>query len=167
MTSDNVIIPLDFGPDAQAPDQYQRRTCQDENRETVVTTPIYQVKAEFFKTLGHPARIRVLEVLRDGERTVSDLVPAVGIEASHLSQQLAVLRRANLVQARKEGTSVLYSVGNPMIFELLDVARRILTSSLDETRALLTELELSESSPHSSKVKVGTERKNRGKASHR
>ena len=69
----------------------------------VVTTPIYQVKAEFFKTLGHPARIRVLEVLREGERTVSDLAPAVGIEASHLSQQLAVLRRANLVQARKEG----------------------------------------------------------------
>ena len=73
--------------------------------------------------------------------------PAVGIEASHLSQQLAVLRRANLVQTRKEGTSVLYSVGNPMIFELLDVARRILTSSLDETRALLAELELPESQP--------------------
>jgi len=110
-----------------------------------VTTPIYQVKAEFFRTLAHPARIRVLEVLRDGELSVSELVPAVGIEASHLSQQLAVLRRANLVQTRKEGTSVLYSVGNPMIFELLDVARRILTSSLDATRALLAELELPES----------------------
>ncbi len=108
------------------------------------TTPIYQVKAEFFKTLGHPARIRVLEVLREGERSVSDLVPAVGIEASHLSQQLAVLRRANLVQTRKAGTSVLYSVGNPQVFELLDVARRILTSSLIDTRALLSELETSE-----------------------
>jgi DNA-binding transcriptional ArsR family regulator len=118
-----------------------------ENRENAVTTPIYQVKAEFFKTLGHPARIRVLEVLRDGERTVSELVPEVGIEASHLSQQLGVLRRANLVQTRKEGNSVWYSVGNPMIFELLDVARRILTSSLDETRALLAELELPEPSP--------------------
>jgi len=107
----------------------------------VSTTPIYQVKAEFFKTLGHPARIRVLEVLRDGERSVGELVPAVGIEASHLSQQLAVLRRANLVQTRREGTSVLYSVGDPMIFELLDVARQILTSSLDNTRALLAELE--------------------------
>jgi DNA-binding transcriptional ArsR family regulator len=112
-----------------------------------VTTPIYKVKAEFFKTLGHPARIRVLEVLREGERTVSELVPAVGIEASHLSQQLGVLRRANLVQARKEGTSVLYSVGNRMIFELLDVARQILTSSLDETRALLAELESPEPEP--------------------
>jgi ArsR family transcriptional regulator len=110
----------------------------------MTTTPIYKVKAEFFKTLGHPARIRVLEVLREGERSVSDLVPAVGIEASHLSQQLAVLRRANLVQTRKEGTSVLYSVGNPQVFELLDVARKILTSSLIDTRALLSELETSE-----------------------
>jgi len=107
----------------------------------MTTTPIYKVKAEFFKTLGHPARIRVLEVLREGELSVSDLVPAVGLEASHLSQQLAVLRRANLVETRKEGTSVLYSVANPMIFELLDVARRILTSSLVDTRALLAELE--------------------------
>ncbi|MHB8439007.1 MAG: ArsR/SmtB family transcription factor [Acidimicrobiales bacterium] len=107
-----------------------------------MTTPIHQVKAEFFKTLAHPARIRVLEVLRGGERTVNELAVAVGIEASHLSQQLAVLRRANLVQARKEGTSVLYSVANSTIFELLDVARQILTSSLDETRALLAELEL-------------------------
>jgi ArsR family transcriptional regulator len=110
----------------------------------MTTTPIYKVKAEFFKTLGHPARIRVLEVLREGERSVSDLVPAVGIEASHLSQQLAVLRRANLVQTRREGTSVLYSVGNPKVFELLDVARQILTSSLIDTRALLSELEAPE-----------------------
>lgn len=107
----------------------------------MTNAPIYKIKAEFFKTLGHPARIRVLEVLREGERSVSDLVPEVGLEASHLSQQLAVLRRANLVQTRKEGTSVVYSVGNPMIFELLDVARRILTSSLVDTRALLEELE--------------------------
>ncbi len=104
-------------------------------------TPIYQVKADFFKTLGHPARIRVLEVLREGERTVSELLPEIGIEASHLSQQLAVLRRAGLVQARKEGTNVVYSVADPAIYELLDAARRILTTSLSETRALLAELE--------------------------
>jgi len=107
----------------------------------MTNTPIYQLKAEFFKTLGHPARIRVLEVLRKGERSVSDLVPVVGLEASHLSQQLGVLRRANLVQTRKEGTSVMYSVANSMVFELLDVARHILTSSLSDTRALLEELE--------------------------
>lgn len=110
----------------------------------MTTAPIYRVKAELFKTLGHPARIRVLEVLREGEHSVGELVPIVGIEASHLSQQLAVLRRANLVQSRKEGTSVLYSVGDPEVFKLLDVARRILTSSLVNTRALLEELERSD-----------------------
>jgi ArsR family transcriptional regulator len=106
----------------------------------VPPTPIYQVKAEFFKTLAHPARIRVLEILRDGDRAVSELIPEVGIESSHLSQQLGIMRRANLVQSRKEGAIVVYSVTNPMIFELLDVARRILTSSLIKTRDLLTEL---------------------------
>lgn len=103
--------------------------------------PIYQVKAEFFKTLAHPARIRVLEVLRDGDRPVSELIPEVGIESSHLSQQLGIMRRANLVQSRKEGATVVYTVSNPMIFELLDVAKRILTTSLAETRDLLAELE--------------------------
>jgi len=107
----------------------------------VMTAPIYQVKADFFKTLGHPARIRILEVLREGERSVSALIPAVGIESSHLSQQLGILRRANVVQARKVGAGVVYSVGNPMLFELLDVAKAILTSSLVETRDLLAELE--------------------------
>ena len=106
-----------------------------------MTRPIYQVKAEFFKTLGHPARIRILEVLREGERPVNELIPEVGIEPSHLSQQLAVLRRANLVRSRKVGSSVLYSVSEPRVFELLEVAKSILTSSLTETRELLEELE--------------------------
>ena len=103
--------------------------------------PIYQVKADFFKTLAHPARIRVLELLRDGERSVGELIPEVGLEASHLSQQLGVLRRANVLQARKEGSTVLYSVIDPRIFELLEVARAILTSTLAESRQLLAELE--------------------------
>lgn len=106
-----------------------------------MTRPIYQVKADFFKTLGHPARIRVLELLRDGERSVSQLIPEVGIEASHLSQQLGVLRRANLLQSRKEGSTVLYSVTDPRIFELLEVAKAILTGTLAESRQLLAELE--------------------------
>src|SRR4051794_16360732 len=109
-----------------------------------VTRPIYQVKAEFFKTLGHPARIRILEVLRDGERPVNELISEVGIEASHLSQQLAVLRRANLVRSRKIGSSVLYSVTDPRVFQLMELAKTILTSSLTETRALLEELETME-----------------------
>ena len=114
---------------------------------TPMTTPIYQVKAEFFKTLGHPARIRVLEVLRDGERPVSELIPEVGIEASHLSQQLGVMRRANIIQVRKVGANVYYSVSEPMLFELLDVAKRIITSSLTETQELLEQMQSSDTRP--------------------
>jgi len=102
--------------------------------------PIYRVKADFFKALGHPARIRILEVLRDGERQVAGLIPEVGIEPSHLSQQLGVMRRANLIQARKSGSNVYYSVGDPSIFELLEVAKRIITSSLADTQELLAQL---------------------------
>lgn len=110
-----------------------------------MTKPIYRVKAEFFKVLAHPARIRILEVLREGERSVGDLVPEVGIESSHLSQQLGIMRRANLVQSRKEGSTVIYSVSNAQLFDLLDVARSIITSSLTESQDLLDELRAEDS----------------------
>jgi ArsR family transcriptional regulator len=106
-----------------------------------MTAPIYQVKADFFRTLGHPARIRVLEVLQAGERQVSELIPEVGIEASHLSQQLGVMRRAGIIQSRKVGSNVYYSVGDPKLFELLEVAKRIITSSLAESQVLLEQME--------------------------
>ena len=84
-----------------------------------MSTPLYQLKAEFFKTLGHPARIRVLELLSEREHAVAEMLPEVGIEPAHLSQQLAVLRRANLVVTRKEGSTVYYSLTSPHIAELL------------------------------------------------
>jgi ArsR family transcriptional regulator len=110
-----------------------------------MTTPIYRVKADFFKVLAHPARIRILEILREGERSVGDLVPEVGIESSHLSQQLGIMRRANLVQSRKEGSTVYYSVGDRALFDLLDIARSIITSSLSESQGLLDELRAEQS----------------------
>lgn len=106
-----------------------------------MTKPIYQVKAEFFKVLGHPARIRVLELLREGERTVGQLIPEVGLEASHLSQQLGVMRRASILHSRKVGATVYYSVADPRIFQLLEVAKAILTTTLTETGQLLAELD--------------------------
>ena len=103
--------------------------------------PLYQVKADFFKALGHPARIRILEVLADGERSVKDIQPEVGLEASHLSQQLAVLRRAGFLQSRRDGAHVVYALRDRRIARLLAVARTILLTSLTETRDLLTDLE--------------------------
>ncbi|MBO8150817.1 helix-turn-helix transcriptional regulator (plasmid) [Rhodococcus sp. ZPP] len=89
--------------------------------------PLYQMKADFFKTLGHPARIRVLELLSEREHAVSEMLPEVGIEPANLSQQLSILRRAGLVTARREGLSVSYALTSPRIAELLRVARGILT----------------------------------------
>lgn len=104
--------------------------------------PLSEVKAELFKALAHPARVRALEVLAEGERTVSDLQPAVGIESSHLSQQLGVLRRAGLVTTRKEGSSVVYALRDPLVGELLQVAKQLLLASLTQTRDLLADLEV-------------------------
>src|SRR5436190_11192549 len=92
--------------------------------------PLSEVKAELFKALAHPARIRALEVLADGERSVGELQPLVGIELSHLSQQLAVLRRAGLLTSRKDGSSVIYAIRDPMAVELLRVAKQLLINSL-------------------------------------
>ena len=102
--------------------------------------PLSEVKAELFKALAHPARVRALEVLAEGEHTVSDLQPLVGIESSHLSQQLGVLRRAGLVTARRSGSSVIYALKDPLVAELLAVAKRLLLASLADTRDLLADL---------------------------
>ena len=105
-----------------------------------MSAPLYQVKAEFFRTLGHPARIRVLELLGQREHAVSELLPEVGIEPTNMSQQLAVLRRAGLVVTRKEGSSVYYSLTSPEIAELLAVARVILTEVISGQVGLLADL---------------------------
>ena len=106
-----------------------------------MTKRLYQLKAEFFKTLAHPARIRVMELLAEREHAVAELLPQVGIEPANLSQQLAVLRRAGLVVARKEGSTVHYSLTSGEVAELLAVARRILTSVLTGQVELLEDLQ--------------------------
>ncbi|MGV9413053.1 ArsR/SmtB family transcription factor [Nocardia sp. NPDC003693] len=89
--------------------------------------PLYQMKAEFFKTLGHPVRIRVLELLSIRAHPVSELLEEIDVEAANLSQQLSVLRRAGLVRANRTGLSVTYELTSPQVAELLAVARAILT----------------------------------------
>ncbi|MCD0484018.1 helix-turn-helix transcriptional regulator [Streptacidiphilus sp. ASG 303] len=102
--------------------------------------PLYQAKAEFFRTLGHPVRIRVLELLQEGPRPVRDLLADLDVEASSLSQQLAVLRRAGLVGATREGNTVVYALSTPDVAELLRAARRILTEMITDQGGLLAEL---------------------------
>lgn len=106
----------------------------------MMTTPLHQMKAEFFKVLSHPLRIRVLELLSEHEHSVGELLGEVQVEASNLSQQLAVLRRAGLVTTRKEGSTVYYSLTSHQIADLMGVARSILTSVLSEQAELLNSL---------------------------
>ena len=103
--------------------------------------PIYTLKAEFFKTLGHPARIRILELLVEGEHSVGQLMPKLGLESSHLSQQLAVLRRAGMVVARKQGNNVIYSMASEDMAALLLLARKVLTGMLTDQMGLLKDLQ--------------------------
>ena len=102
--------------------------------------PLSEIKAELFKALGHPGRVRILEVLRDGDRTVAEMMPLVGLESSHLSQQLGVLRKARVVSAAAKGSSVRYSIADPAIVELLAAARTFLIHSLSASRELLADL---------------------------
>jgi DNA-binding transcriptional ArsR family regulator len=95
-----------------------------------VAVPLYQLKAEFFRTLGHPVRIRVLELLGDGPCAVRDLLADIDIEASSLSQQLAVLRRTGIVTSTREGGTVTYALAGPDVADLMRAARSFLTQIL-------------------------------------
>ncbi|MEU2155735.1 metalloregulator ArsR/SmtB family transcription factor [Streptomyces sp. NPDC019396] len=109
-----------------------------------MTVPLYQAKAEFFRMLGHPVRIRVLELLQSGPMPVRDLLTEIEVEPSALSQQLAVLRRSGIVTSTREGSTVVYELAGGDVADLLRAARRILTVMLAGQNELLAELQESE-----------------------
>ncbi len=98
---------------------------------------LQRFKADFFKALGHPLRIRILELLSEGDKNVNELQALVGSEGSAVSQQLAILRSKNIVFGKKEGNKVTYSLRDPMIIELLAVARQIFNNHLIDTISML------------------------------
>ncbi|GAB1530685.1 MULTISPECIES: helix-turn-helix transcriptional regulator [Brevibacillus] len=98
---------------------------------------LQQFKANFFKALGHPLRIRILELLAEGDRNVNELQTLIGSEGSAVSQQLAILRNNNIVYGTKDGNKVTYSLRDPMIIELLSVARQIFNNHLIDTISML------------------------------
>lgn len=102
--------------------------------------PIYQAKADLFRTLGHPVRIRVLELLQDGPLVVRELLEDIDIESSSLSQQLAVLRRAGLVSSTRTAGAVVYQLSTPEVAQLLVAGRRILAAVWAGQEELLAEL---------------------------
>ena len=97
-------------------------------------------KAEFFKALAHPIRIRIVDCLRGGEKGVNELSQMLEVEPANVSQQLAVLRVRNIVTGRKSGSSVFYSVSDPALFKLLDAAKEIFNNQLVGVREMLEEM---------------------------
>jgi DNA-binding transcriptional ArsR family regulator len=109
---------------------------------TTTTAPRrHAFKADFFKALAHPLRIQLLELLVAGPRSVQELQQALRLDQPVVSQQLAVLRARNIVEARKDGTTVRYAVRDPLIGHLLEVARRIFNNQLTGTQAMLRDLQ--------------------------
>jgi len=102
--------------------------------------PVHEVKANLFRVLGHPARVRILEVLRDGDQSVGALQAELELDSSGTSQHLAALRRIGLVQSRREGTSVYYRVDDERVFDLLSAGRDIIGRQLAEQQSILLEL---------------------------
>jgi ArsR family transcriptional regulator len=105
-----------------------------------VTSDLQAFKAEFFKALAHPVRIRLLEVLRDGERPVQELQADHALDHTAVSPQLAILRAKHVVTARQEGTPVRYPVRDARVGDLLDVARAIFNAQLSGSQSMLREL---------------------------
>jgi len=107
----------------------------------MVATPLQTFKARFFRALAHPTRIRILETLATGDRSVQELQEALGLGQPVVSQQLAVLRNQGIVTYEKQGLSVRYSLRDPAIEELLAVAQRIFNNHLVDTDGMLRELQ--------------------------
>lgn len=108
---------------------------------TAAAEPLQIFKAAFFKALAHPVRIRILELLVAGDRSVQELQEALGAGQPVVSQQLGVLRANNIVVGRKSGVSVRYTLCDPLIGDLLRIARRIFNNHFVGTQDLLRELQ--------------------------
>lgn len=100
--------------------------------------PLHEIKAGLFRGLSHPLRIRILELLADGEEhTVSELISHTDLEASHVSQHLAVLRSNRLVVSERRGSHVHYRLSSPAVADLLAVARRLLGELMEQDAHVL------------------------------
>lgn len=105
-----------------------------------MSAPLQQVKADLFKAMSNPMRIRVLELLCDKEHSVGEMLVELGVGASALSQQLAVLRASGLVIARREASAVYYSVTSPRVSDLLAVGRQLSADLLSLQVEMLSHL---------------------------
>ena len=135
---ENVYAQTEMAPRRQRSEP--AATPLDGSATHVRSDPVYVLKAQLFRVLGHPVRIRILELLTDGERTVGDLQAALSLDSSGTSQHLAALRQQGVLESRRAGTSVYYRIRDPRVSQLMAVAKQILTSALSDSHTLLIDL---------------------------
>ena len=135
---ENVYAQTEMAPRRQRSEP--PATPLDGSATHVRSDPVYVLKAQLFRVLGHPVRIRILELLTDGERTVGDLQDALSLDSSGTSQHLAALRQQGVLESRRAGTSVYYRIRDPRVSQLMAVAKQILTSALSDSHTLLIDL---------------------------
>ena len=99
-----------------------------------------ELKAEVLKAIAQPTRLKILELLRDGERCICEIVPAINGEQSNISRHISVMQKSHLITTRKEGVKVMVKVRDPRIFEILDTVGLFLKSQMQEQSRLLKAL---------------------------
>jgi DNA-binding transcriptional ArsR family regulator len=109
-----------------------------------MTDRLREFKASIFQALGHPTRIAIVEILRDGELPAGAIIERLGLEQANASQHLAVLRTKHIVNGRKEGNQVFYSVRDRILIEVLDIMRRYFQTHVNESMSILREIDRSE-----------------------
>jgi len=101
---------------------------------------VLELKAEILKALAQPTRLKILELLRHGERCICEIVPAINGEQSNISRHISLMQRNHLVTTRKDGVKVMVSVKDPEIFKILDRVNAILRHQMNEQRELVSSL---------------------------
>lgn len=101
---------------------------------------ILELKAEVLKTLAQPTRLKILECLRDGERCICDIVPAIDGEQSNISRHISLMQKNHLVTTRKDGVKVMVRVRDPRVFEILDKVSLILKNQMKEQEKLFAQI---------------------------
>ncbi len=99
-----------------------------------------QLKAEVLKALAQPTRLKILECLRDGERCICEIIPAINGEQSNISRHISLMQKSHLITTRKDGVKVMVKVLDPRVFEILDQVSAILRTQMTEQRRLIRSL---------------------------
>jgi ArsR family transcriptional regulator len=109
-------------------------------KEAYMEERVLELKAEILKTLAQPTRLKILELLRNGERCICEIVPAINGEQSNISRHISMMQKSHLVTTRKDGVRVMVNVKDPKIFEILDKVSAILKNQMKEQEKLLARI---------------------------